>query len=180
MEPTSEVKKVTVEDAREKGLERINKLLNFVAPVFAPEKLAAAGVGAVKEKWEKSETKKQIDRFAEKAGRAVNRLERRWDRTRERVTTVAKEQAKRAAVLGLRPVVGAESAIRWMVSDLLVLRESFADKYVYEPKQQELKEHLKRVMETRERSKERTENYRERGKKMVGVRKLAESLQTKG
>lgn len=179
MEPSSEVKKVTVEDARAKGMERINKLLNFIAPVFAPGMLAEAGVNAVKEKWEKSETKKHWDAFVEKAEDTADDLSRRWNRTRKRVGKGAVELGKRAAVLGLKPVVGGETAWKWATTELPALvgdlREGANNKKV-----ERLTAALNKAKERSQKARESAKSNRERGKKMNAVRKLAESLQTKG
>lgn len=179
MEPKTETQRVTVEDARKTGLERINRLLNFVAPVFAPEKLAAAGWDAAKEKWEKSKTKEQLDAFIEKAGKASRRLGRRWEELNDRVDARTDEIAKRAVLLGLKPVVGAESGIKWFASDVPMAIREFVDSR-REAKQEKLRAKLRKIEVAREQGAENRRKDRERGKKMVSVRKLAESLQTKG
>ena len=49
MEPVGE-NRPTMETAREVGRQRLDKVLNFVAPIFAPETMLQVGKEAAKEK----------------------------------------------------------------------------------------------------------------------------------
>ena len=117
MEPTAETGKPTIETARQVGRERIDKFLNWVAPVMAPDVLAEIGKNAAQDKVAevrgkleslaervKDKASEIKDRFIEKARDARDRVVDRYEDIKDKTIYKAKELGKRAAVLGLTPV----------------------------------------------------------------------------
>lgn len=121
MEPTAEAPRPTIDTAREVGKARIDKFLNWVAPVMAPDVLMEIGknaaqdkVAEVKGKLEslaervKDKASEIKDRFVEKARDARDRVVDRYEDIKDKTIYKAKELGKRAAVLGLTPVAKLE------------------------------------------------------------------------
>lgn len=121
MEPTSETPRPTIETAREVGRQRIDKFLNWVAPVMAPDVLMEMGKNAAQDKVAEVKGKLESlaervkdrateikDRFVEKARDARDRIVDRYEDIRDKTVYKAKELGKRAAVLGLTPVAKIE------------------------------------------------------------------------
>jgi len=127
MEPTSETPRPTegtrptIETAREVGRQRIDKFLNWVAPVMAPDVLMEMGKNAAQDKVAEVRGKLESlaervkdraseikDRFIEKARDARDRVVDRYEDIRDKTIYKAKELGKRAAVLGLTPIAKIE------------------------------------------------------------------------
>lgn len=121
MEPTTETSRPTIETAREVGRQRIDKFLNWVAPVMAPDVLIEVGKNAAQDKVAEIKGKLESlaervkdraseikDRFIEKARDARDRVVDRYEDIKDKTIYKAKELGKRAAVLGLTPIAKIE------------------------------------------------------------------------
>lgn len=119
MEPTGEPRP-TVETARQVGGERINKFLDRIAPLAAPDVLVQIGKNAVGDKAteirdrvtdtvERTRIKVEdtVDRFLMKGYDAAGKLDAFYEKTSNEVKTRTNEFGRRAAVLGLRPLAWA-------------------------------------------------------------------------
>jgi ElaB/YqjD/DUF883 family membrane-anchored ribosome-binding protein len=121
MEPTAEASRPNIETARDVGRQRIDKFLNWVAPVMAPDVLMEMGKNAAQDKVAEAKDKLENlaehvkdraaeikDRFIEKARDARDRVVDRYEDIKDKTIYKAKELGKRAAVLGLTPVAKLE------------------------------------------------------------------------
>ena len=121
MEPSADTSRPTIETAREVGRARIDKFLNWVAPVMAPDVLVEMGKNAAQDKMTEIKSKLESltervkdrateikDRFVEKARDARDRVVDRYEDIKEKTVYKAKELGKRAAVLGLTPAAKIE------------------------------------------------------------------------
>ena len=121
MESVAETRRPTVETARDVGKQRIDKFLNWVAPVMAPDVLIEIGKNAAQDKVAEVKGKLESlaervkdkateikDRFIEKTREARDRVVVRYENVKDKTIYKAKELGKRAAVLGLTPVAKIE------------------------------------------------------------------------
>lgn len=129
---TSELYGSGIKEAREKGRERLDKFLDRVAPLFAPEVLFETGTEIAKEKAEemggkiKSRANEIVDSFAIRAYDAAEKLDLFYEEKIGPKVEKATEMGKRAAELGLKPVVKAEDIIRDIYTVPAKIREATA------------------------------------------------------
>jgi hypothetical protein len=120
--PPVEATRPTIEDARALGRARIDKVLNWIAPIMAPEKLVEIGKNAAQDKVDSAtESLNRIkeraevraaeirDGVVEKVTAARDRTVDRFNSIKDKTIYKATEISKRAAVLGLTPVAKAEA-----------------------------------------------------------------------
>lgn len=110
MEPISETARPTIETAREVGRGRIDKFLDTIAPLAAPDVLVQIGRNAVEDKATeiKDRVTDTVDRFLLRGYDSAGKLDAFYEKNSNEVKTRTTEFGRRSALLGLRPLAWAE------------------------------------------------------------------------
>lgn len=189
MEPPSE-NRPTIETAREKGLQNLDKVLKFIAPVFSPGTLAEVGKYAVQDKI--NEAKERMDALklrvetkaleirnaaTEKWNAAYDRFETRFNAAKDKTSAVAKEVGRRAKVVGLTPIAGAEALYVEIYKIPAGIRESIAE--AKQGKIDNLKDKLKVLEAQKKDHKEKAKEIRERAAKKTVARTALDRVRVK-
>lgn len=183
MEPPSE-NRPTIETARERGRQRLDKALNFIAPIFDPATLVEVGRFAVQDRVDalkqRVETKATEIRnaVAEKMTAAYDRLQGGFNATKDKTVAVAKEVGRRAAVVGLTPVARAESLYEEMYKIPAGIRESIADRQAESI--QRKKDAIKALEAKSVGHREKADEIRKRAEKKNVARKALERVKATG
>lgn len=114
----------------------------------------------------------------EKMVAAHDRLEARFNAAKDKTVAVAKEVGRRAAVVGLTPVAGAEALYVEMYKIPAGIREAIADKQ--ETSIQKKKDAIKVLEAKRDSHREKAGERREKAKKKNAARKVLERVKAAG
>lgn len=190
MEPHSE-NRLTIETAREVGRQRLDKVLNFVAPILAPDVLKEIAKNAAQDKIDQARErmtalKERIenraaevrDRFVEKVTDTYGRFETRFNGAKDKTVAVAKEWGRRTAVVGLTPVAAGEAVWAEVYKIPAGFREAIAD--AKDKKIEAYKAKIAEMRKSRDDHREKAANRRDRAASMTGVRSTLAGLRTTG
>lgn len=190
MEPQSE-NRPTIETARERGRQRIDKALNFVAPIMAPDVLLEMGKNAAQDKITEAQErltalKERVenraneikDAFVEKATAAYGRLETRFNQAKDKTVAVAKEVKRRAKVVRLTPIAAGEAVWAEIYQVPAGVREALAD--MRERKIEKFQSKIATWEQQRDSHREKAGIRRDKAASMNRVRSQLDSLRTSG
>lgn len=186
MEPQTE-NRPTIETAREQGRQRLDKVLNFIAPIMAPDVLLEMGKNAAQDKISEAQEKMTSlknrvekrateirDRFVEKATAAYDRFENRFNAAKDKTVATAKEMGRRAAIVGLTPIAAGEAVWVEIYKSPIHIREAIIDM-----KDKKADEYLALVKELRESTKghrEAIKSTEEKAKTMNSARRTLDRI----